>query len=288
MNVQNALVAFDPKAIATFGNQMLAVIVQHEDDRAAAELALQQATEREKVIDFELTRVALYLHRDEKIDLFNVMQKDKNLSSTLYRSILVETGALNRKIDDATDKVIYEFTEDALKDKFYFDDELKEKDEEEFKRRRSRRNALNMRLARVCKAALALFEAEATPDDMQITQNEETGELQAVITKGPKELMGEEGNVQIHSKNAAPVKGASATPTIGGLAKLTEATHAPKDEPKSKAKTETSNRGEAADFTAVMNAAIMAIKAKEGKFTKAETTLLNNLEAEITNAKAAK
>lgn len=281
MKTENAIVAFDPKAIATYGNQMLGVIIQHEEARESAELALRQADEREKIIDFELTRVALHLHKEEKIDLYAIYQDGKDSSSKLYRSILTETGVLARKVDNDTDKVIYDFTDEALKGKFEFSEELKEKDEEEYKKRRSRRNALNMRLARVCKAAVALFEAKTTADDLQISKNDATGELEAVITKGPKEVMGKSGTVQIHSKSVSPVEGATATPTITGLAKLADSKH--KTKPDSKQQTEATDKKEpaAADFVAVINAAIMAVKGKEGAVSAQEKALLNNLAAEI-------
>lgn len=285
METANAVVTFDPKAVATYGNQMLNVIVQHEDAREDAERALKQAGEREKVIDFELTRVALHLHTEEKIDLYAIYDDNRESSARLYRSILVETGVLAKKIDDETDKVLYDFTDDALKGKFDFNEDLKEKDEGEYKKRRSRRNALNIRLQRVCKAALALFEAKATTDNMQIAKDEESGELNAVITKGPKEVMGKEGTVQIHAKSVSPVEGATATPTITGLAKFSDTKHKPAKEPASKAETESSNRNEggAKDFAATINAAIMVVKAKEGKVTTQEKAQLKNLLTEIEN-----
>lgn len=281
MKIENAIVAFDPKAIATYGNQMLSIIVQHEEAREDAELALRQADEREKIIDFELTRVALYLHGEEKIDLYAIYQDGKDSSSKLYRAILTETGVLARKVDDATDKVIYDFTDNALKGKFEFSEELKEKDQDEYKKRRSRRNALNMRLARVCKAAVALFEAKTTANDLQISKNDKTGELEAVITKGPKEVMGKEGTVQIHSKSVSPVEGATATPTITGLAKLADTKHKGVAESKQKAEATDKKAPAAADFTAVINAAIMAVKGKEGVLSAQEKALLQNLAAEI-------
>lgn len=281
MKTENAIVVFDPKAVATYGNQMLNVIVQHEEAREDAERAIRQADEREKIIDFELTRVALFLHKDEKIDLYGIYQEDKNSSTRLYRSILVETGVLKRDVDTEADKVVYDFTDKALKGKFDFNEELKEKDEEEYKKRRSRRNALNMRLARVCKAAIALYEAKATTDDLQIAKDEESGELQAVITKGPKEVMGKEGKVQIHSKSVSPVEGASATPTITGLAKLADNVHKPKTESKQKAESTDKKAPSDNDFASVVNAAIMVVKAKEGKVTAQEKQLLTNLQKEI-------
>lgn len=280
METNAALIEFNPKAIATFGNQMLTVLVEHEEAKENAERAMRQAGEREKVIDFELARVALHLHADEKIDLYQIFDAKRESSTRLYRTILLETGALARTVDEETDKVIYDFTDATIKGKFDFNEELKEKDEEEYKKRRSRRNGLNMRLARVCKAALALAEANATTDDMKISQGED-GELNAVITKGPSEVMGKEGEVQIHSKSVSPVEGASSTPTITGLAKLSDKKH--KEEPASKNATETTTRDEIAnqDFLAIINAAIVAVRAKEGTVDAQEAQVLKNLLTEI-------
>lgn len=297
MEPKNAIVTFDPKAVGNFGNQMLNILIQHEDAKEAAETALQQANEREKVIDFELTRVALFLHGEEKIDLYAVYEESRDATSKLYRSILTETGVLSRTIDDATDKVLYDFTDKSLKGSFDFDAAIAnykhdpEKEEkpsytseqvEEEKKKRSRRNALNIRLARVCKAALALSEAKATPDNMVIEQADD-GTLSAVINKGPSEVMGKEGTVQIHGKSVKPVEGATATPTVTGLAKLSDTKHK-KAKETSKQDTETTTRksGEGADVIATLNAALMVVKGLEGKpANKEQETALKNLLTEI-------
>lgn len=281
----NAVVAFDPKAVATYGNKMLHVLVQHEDAKSEAEKQLQQAGEREKVIDVELARVALHLHKEEKIDLFAIYAGNKDASSKLYRSILVETGAMSRTLDETTDRAVYDFTDEALKGKFYFDEELKKSDEAEYTKRRSRRNSLNIRLQRVCKAALALFEAGANVENIQVEKSDD-GELSAVITKGPKEVMGSsanaqgEGRIQLHAKSVPAVEGATVTPTITGLAKVADSQHKAKPASKDEIETAKSAKGEKAsgeDFLAIVNAAIMAIRNKEGKVSASERTILKTL-----------
>jgi hypothetical protein len=130
---------------------------------------------------------------------------------------------------------------------------------------------------------LALFEAQATPDDMQISKDEVTGELNAVISKGPSAVMGKEGTIQIHAKSVSPVEGATATPTITGLAKLSDSTHKEvpisKDKAEGTAKSTTVASGN--DFLALSNTMLMSIRGKEGVFSKEETTALNNLLTEI-------
>lgn len=280
-----AITTFDPKEVATFGNSMLKVLVQHETDKESAERQLEQANAREEVINFELARVALFLHAEERVDLYNVYEDTKESSSKLYRTILVETGVLARKVDEATDKVVYDFTDEALENQFNFSEELKSSDEEEYKRRRSRRNALNMRLAKVCKAALALHEAQATIDDMALTQ-ENDGSLTATISKGPADVMGEVGTVQIMNKSVAPVTGATVSPTISGLARVADKAHKT-TKLSSKNDAETSTRKDSVDtkdFTAIVNAALIAIRSCEGTFTATQRTLLKNVLTELQEA----
>lgn len=283
MTKSTEIAVFDPKTVATFGNQMLNVIVAHEAAKDQAEAALRQADEREKVIDFELTQVALHLHKEEKIDLFTVFEGNKAASSKLYRTILIETGALVRKIDEESDTVSYDFTDEALKGKFDFSEELKEKDEEEFKARRSRRNALNIRLQRVCKAAAALVDAGATTNDMTLSKGDD-GTYIASITKGPKEVMGKEKEVTISNKSVPAVDGASLSPTITGLAKHADAKFKP--QPISKETVETGKGGKSSDttekdFMAIMNTAIMALKAKEGNLSEDEKRVVKNFLTEV-------
>jgi len=280
MQTENAIIEFNPNAIETYGNSILNVIVQHEEARNQAEHALAQANEREKVIDFELCRTVLWMHQDEQIDLHAIYDGNKDSSQKLYRDILVKTGALERRVDENSDRIIYDFTDPKVAGKFDFTKELEEADPDEYKKRRSRRNGLNLRLARVCKAAVALNEADATTDDMRIEKTEDGG-LEAVITKGPAEVMGEEASVQIFSKSVSPVEGASVTPTVTGLAKLADSVHKPKT---SKADVEQASRnegGSVADFHAVMNAAIMAIRGLEGEPDRSQIDLLNAVMAEI-------
>ena len=131
-NLNREVIAFKPNEIEAFGNRVINFILQHDADKAEAEARLAQASNRENFIDFELTRVALHLHNEEKIDLYLLYSDNKNDASRLYRSILMETGAVKRIIDEKTDNITYEFTDPAIRDKFYFDDELKKEDEQEF------------------------------------------------------------------------------------------------------------------------------------------------------------
>ena len=272
------ITTFNPTEVSTYGNQILSIIVRHEEEKENAEKALRQAGDREKIIDFELARVALYLHTQEKIDLYAIYEQDRESSTKLYRTILVEMGVLERKINDETDKVEYSYTDKKIDSRFGFNTKMKEKDEVEYNKARSRHNALNMRLARVCKAAIALAEAHATVDNMQVT-TDESGEIQAMITKGPAEVMGLSPKIQIHSKSVSPVEGATATPTISGLAKLADTMHKPVT--KSREEIETTDRKKPQDHLAILNAALMCVKSLEGKADKTLLNLLQNLQDEI-------
>lgn len=294
--MSNDLVIFNPTAVTEFGNKFVAAMLQHELRKEAAEAELQAASEREGFFDFELTRAAMFLHNDENagVNVYDVFG-DKADVEKLNRSVLLALGVIERTITD-DDKVVYDFTDPAIRGSYSFGADVEKtlvkqhqkegKSEEEakalvkgeIKQRRSRRNALNIRLKRCIKAAVALLDAKATPDDLQYTQTT-AGELVPVIAKGPKEVMGNSKKpVVIHSKNAAKMEGASAVPSMSGIASVAETKHTKK--PSSKDETETSNRNEGKseeDFLALVNATGQAIKNREGNFSDAEKTALANL-----------
>lgn len=279
----NAIVVFNPSAVATFGNNFLKALVFHELSLEAAQRELADGAKREDFIDVELTRAAMALHDAEKIDLLKIYGTNSD-STSLYRAILVEIGVYVREIKD--DKVLYSFTDKELAQQYEYDDKLKKDNEAEYKRRHARRNSLNIRLARCCKAALALIEAGATIDHVTYKENNQ-GERQPVITKGPAEIMGLSKEVVIHSKNAAAVEGATRKPTLGGLAKIADEKHKKVDEPASKGETETTTRKEGEngtneeDFLAMSNAFLMAMRTREGKFSDSEIAALKNVLTEV-------
>jgi hypothetical protein len=178
--------------------------------------------------------------------------------------------------------VFYDFTDAELQGKFEFSEELKAKDAEEYKARRSRRNGLNLRLARICKAAVALFESKATYNDMIIIKDEANSELATVLNAGPKQLMGNYPTVRIFNKSVAPVIGATITPTISGLAKLAdERNKLPEPITKDDVESATRLSPDTKDFSAIINEAILVIRSMEGKFTNQQKTQLKTLLTEI-------
>ena len=277
----NDLVLFDPKQVAVLGNRFLGAIVAHELAREHAEKEISDASRRENFIDLEFTKCAMYLHGEERIDLFKIYGSNQD-SAVLYRSILVELGVLKRTISD-NDTVEYSFTDPKLETQFHFPNSLKEQDEAEFLRRRSRRNSLNIRLARCCKAAIAMIESKATVSDITYRENAETKEREAVISKGPKEVMGKAKEAVIHTKNTAKIDGAEYTPTIAGLARVSDAKH--KTTAKNDVETSTRAAGDKganeADFLAMANAFIMVVKGREKTFSEAEKTAMKNVLTEL-------
>lgn len=275
-----AIVPFNPTEIATFGNNMIKAIVTHDNLKIAAESELKRADEREKIIDTELVRVALYLHETEKVDLYDVFKDDKNSSMVLYRKILIELGVLVQKIEPGADAVTYEFTDPELKEAYYFSKELEKSNEAEYKARRARRNHLNIRLARACKAGIALVEAGAKSDNVVIktlTHKDGSIETVPVITAGPVELMGKSTEVRLGK--GANMEGASVSPTITGLSKIADKKHKATTSI-SAAATESTTRvatSNAEDFMALANTFIMAVKAKENEFDETEKALLKNV-----------
>jgi len=296
------LIVFDPKAVATIGNKMLGAILTHELRKEEAEQVLEQANKNENFIDYELTKCAMFLHNEEKIDLHHVYG-EKSQSSTLYRSILVEMGVLKRTITD-DDRVVYSFEDEQLAGAYEFtqaiasykhDPEKETKpsytDDEvaDHRARRARRNALNIRLARVCKAALTLIDAKADVTDLTYREKED-GTRVPTLTKGPKEVMGKSKEVTIATGNAAKVEGASASPTMSGLAKVSDAKYKSDTSAKAASKGEGANKQDAAtsneaDFLALVNSTLQAVKKREGEFTKAEKQAMQNLAEVLKSAK---
>ena len=285
------LVRFNKTNIAKTGNDFVKAMLMHEAAREAAEREIAAAHKRDNTIDFELTRLVMILHESEKIDVARVFET-KQQTSSLYRSILKEAGVLTSEVVD--DKVVYSFTDPELKDAFTWEDKIasyvfdpeKEKkpryDEDtimDHKSRRSRRNGLNMRLARVCKAAFALVDTGASVNDLKYENDK------PVITKGPKAIMGDNDKVVIQTGSSArKAEGASIPPTITGLSKVAVASR--EDQTSSKAETE-SNSGTATggidekDMLASMNTLLMMVKGREGVFSDVEKQAMVNLVTEI-------
>lgn len=290
----NAMVVFKPQEVAEFGNKVLMELVAHEIAKEEAMDTIQRAEKVESFIDVELTKVAMFLHNEEHIDLYQ-LYGNKQQVSALNRAILTEMGVLERTITD-DDKVEYAFTDPKLRDTFYFDQavaSIKEpKDEaeanavEEHRRRRSRRNSLNIRLQKVAKAAVAMIDAGASFEDIVYKENPTTGRTEPVITKGPKEVLGKNDEIVITGKGATVAEGATTSPTLAGLAKLADARHkASSDDASSKGSTEatTKKEGEGSrgtseeDFLSTANVMITLIKQREGKFSDPEKTALKNI-----------
>ena len=289
MTEQTALVYFEPANIAKFGNEALRFVLTHEMRKELAEQELKEAQNRERAIDAEFVRVAMYLHNEGEIDLFKAYGNKKD-TAHLYNGILISLGILRKAIVD--DQVVMQFTDPDLEDAYSFKQAVasyKQGEDEETPRyapeqiaaekvKRSRRNSLNIRLQRVAKAALELIEAKASPDDIK-TVEKENGDVSIVLTKGPKTVMGKEKEVEIASGNVAKVEGATFTPTITGLAKAADARH--KEEPNSKQKTESAqpsvNTANEQNFLALVNAVTMAVAKREGTFTDPEKQAMKNL-----------
>lgn len=281
------LTEFKINSVAEFGPQILNTILLQDSEKEKLDAAVHQSEQREQFIDFNLTKMALALHqkfsddKDSPTDLFKVYSEQRQEASALYRNILVHTGVLEKKVEEVSPdnfRATYSFKDPKLSDKFYFTSELKTQDEEEYKRRRSRRNALNLRLNRACKAALALHEAGAKPSDMQIKENAKTKIVEASIKTGPKEIFGATNEpIVISSGSKQPLDGASVSPTITGLASVSDNAH----------KTATKNSTEQAnkktesqkDIDALLNTALMTIRklADANSATDAQKSVIKNI-----------
>jgi len=297
MNGNTSLIVFNPTEVEAFGNTFLNTIVAHELVKEEAEAQLQAANERESFIDFELTRAVMFLHSKGKLSAHDIFG-DKKDSEKLYRQLLIDLGVLKRTITD-DDKVVYDFTDPALRGQFYFgqdeqdrlykeyrragveEEVAKARAEAEIKRRRSRRNLLNWRLARAFKATVALVDSGATLADLTYVEGP-NGQLQPQIRKGPAEIMGTKAEpVLIYTKAAAKAEGATQMPTLGGLVKVAEAKAKP-SESASAGRTDdtrptTDGPVDEKDFLASVNTVTMVVKGREGQFSEPEKTALKNL-----------
>lgn len=291
----NAIVLFNPTEVAVMGNRFLAAIAAHEIAVEAAQEEIQRGAKREAFIDTEMIKACIFLHNDEasSVDLYKIFGEKKD-SEILFRAILVALGVLRRNVTE-DDRVEYEFTDATLKEQYYFPASMNDPKKEsesaeeylartsEYMKRRSRRNSLNIRLARCVKAAIALLEAGATADNIVYRTNE-SGANEIVLTAGPKEVFGEEKEVVIVSGNAAKMKGATQTPTLSGIVKVADEKHKTKPAAKgdsgegaTRKPTDGVASGTEQDFLALVNATLMSIKGREGKFADAEKAVLKNL-----------
>lgn len=69
MTEQTALIHFEPANIAKFGNEALRFVLTHEMRKELAEQELAEAVNRERAIDAEFVRVAMYLHNEDHIEI---------------------------------------------------------------------------------------------------------------------------------------------------------------------------------------------------------------------------
>lgn len=290
---------FNPQLPVTeFGNKFVAAILQHDMRMEAAETEIQEGKGREILIDTELTRVAMHLHQSGAIDLMRIYGTNAD-SSALYRNMLVEMGIKKRTVTE-DDRIVYTFNDPVIAQAYEFkvedtkepgegetdSPERKEKRAKAIKAR-ARTNALNIRLTRAIKAAIALIDAGASIDNL--TYRETQNGREPVITKGPQEIVGTVGEAVLKSTNVAKVAGASSPATLGSLAKIADNSHKEKQASKDDAEKGTRKDGEGGkslpdDFLALANAMLMAVKTKEKTFSDAEKAVLRNLVDEIKTA----
>ncbi len=275
------IVKFDPKTVATIGNKVLGAILMHEEAKQEAQTALEKAEKREGFIDFELTKIALHLHNEDKIDLHDIYG-DKDATTRLNRAMLVEMGVMQRSIDDANDRVVYSYTDKQIEAQYKVENPGKDAPEDRqaaFVAARSRRNALNIRFKRVFKAALSMADAKATPNDIQIVEKD--GANVAQINKGPKAVMGKAKSVVVSERTATKEEGATFSPTLTGLGKVSDEKYAPKttatSDEKGKTRADGENGTSEEDFLAMLNGTMNVVKGREGEFSKQEDQAMKNL-----------
>lgn len=279
----SGITVFKADEIAEFGNKLLRALVVSDAAVAEAEKTLNNASKLDVFVDVEMTKAALFLQENDRIDLLKIYG-NKNDSAVIYRALLTEMGVLKRIVTD-DDKVIYEFTDPLLAGEYNYNEELKKKDETEYNRRSSRRNALNIRLNKIIRAAVALYESGTRPEHMVYKQDTD-GSTVAVITKGPDAVKGEDLEIVLKPGvgKAGKAKGATHTASLNGLAKLADSEHREK-EPESKSGIEgttlkdgeTSTTNSEENFLATANTLIRMINGREKTFSDPERTVLKNI-----------
>ena len=287
--MENTLVQFNPAEVATSGQKVFHFILEHEHRKSLAEAELNQAAARDETIDAELIKAAMYLHENDEIDLYTLFSDSKDATQMLYRTMLVKLGVMERSEKETADGIqyVYTYTDDTLKNAYHIGDGLKKENEEEWRVRHNRVSARNIRLGRVLKAATAMVDNRASHTDIQTVVNEETQQTEIVIANAPKALAGEAKKVVLQGRGSSKYENATVTPTVTGLAKIATDTHKSKPKDASKADAESSDkpagdgRMSEDDMLASCNMLVMAIKGREGTFTKAEKTALTNLTHEI-------
>ena len=270
MTSEIALVSYDSKNVAAFGNKFMFSLVAQAAAEEEAQKLQATANEAKTFLSFEMTRAIFDLaSRHEDIDVYAIFGKAKDVEK-LNTRVLVHMGVLKREIN-SDDEVVYNWTDDSIKNLYDYTAELKESDAAEYNKRFNNRKKLNMRLSEAYKAVASLKDAGLSPNDLYYSENE-NGETVPTINNAPKEIAGENegGKVQLGSRK--PIVGAQLSPTMSSLVKLAEKKH--KAEPKENRSDKGEDRSGVAkiamtdeDFGAIVNTVKRAITAQEGVFT---------------------
>lgn len=282
MDTNLGLVPYKQKALSSgeFGNSYLKGLFKQAALEEEASRALQIAGEAKQYLGFEMTRAILDLAtrtKDKKggVDPYLIFGEKKDVER-LNTAILINIGVMKKRIDDETDEVIYEWTDEDVKSLYFFNADMKKDDEAEYNRRFNNRKRLNARLSDACKAATALLDQNLSAADLTYTDNKETGEKDLpTIKNAPKELGGEVGTIQLGGKKA--VKGASLSPTMTSLVALAKKRHGGKGDRTDKGETRPPEENMGLpdeEFGKIVNTLRKAILAQEGQFTK---TVLKHL-----------
>ncbi len=227
-----ALVPFKANAVEKFGNNFMIALIAQAGLEEEASKAMAAAGEAKAFLSFEITKAIFSIAHKSKgskneVDVYAIFGTIKDVER-LNNRILVEMGVKKKIVDDETDEVKYIWTDDAVKSAYDVSVELKEKDEPEYNRRINNKKRLNSRLSEACKAAATLMDHGLNHDDLFYSEDATTGQYIPTIKNAPKQIGGEAGVVQMNSRK--PVKGATLSPTMTSLVKISTDRH--KDTPK--------------------------------------------------------
>lgn len=288
MSKSTALVVptFKENAITEFGNQFLSALVMQAAAEDAASAALAQAGEAKKFLQFEMVKATMFAHgKDEKLNPFAVWGGIPEVRKYNTR-ILTAFGVMKEEVEDG--QIVRKWSDKKIEALYQVDENLKESNKAEYDRRSANWKRLTLQLTTAAKVACKLIESKLTADDLTYSVDPETNEQVPTLRKAPKEIQGEEkGPVTIGARK--PRKGAQLSPTMASLVKVATDSFEKKKADKSASRTDDTRSDASAGMTdeafgSVINTALRAIKAQEGRYTPAMMKFMKSLLPELESA----
>jgi hypothetical protein len=265
------LVPFKSTAVAEFGNKFLVALVHQAGMEESAKKLQAESAIAKEFLTFEMTRAVFSLATAKRgtKDEFDVadVYGEKGKVEKLNNRVLIAMGILKKEINDETETVVFNWTDQSVANQYHYSKALQEKDEPEYNRRLANRKRLNLRLSDAYKTVCALLDSKLTPDDLFYSEDED-GKMVPTIRNAPKRIGGEAGTIQLNKRT--PTKGADLSPTMTSLIKIANERHkAPEADRADKGEKREAEKMGMTDeaFGQIVNSLRRAIQKQEGSFT---------------------